>query len=180
MWIIRRKQKDLFEIALFPNSTELIESYTLLKITQEEYDELTKIALWENIDGILRTRALPRTLLYKLFFELAAAKLNGKTRVEVSKKVESNVIGTSRLVRSSDRTKIYIARRKGNKTLNQTRINSVCIDNMLREQFFEDVKAKHDYLQFIGKYELLAGDQDFNKWSRIMDEQYFAQVGNHK
>jgi hypothetical protein len=177
MWIIRRKQKDLFEIALFPNSTQVIESYTLLKITNEEHEEFVSKGLWENVDGVLRIRALPRTTIYKLFFELAAAKLTGKPRIDVSKKVDSNVPGTSRLVRSTDRTKIYIAKRKGNKTLNQTRINSVCIDNRLREQFFDDVKAKHNYLPFLGKYELVSGDEDFNKWSAIMDEQYFWQIG---
>ena len=177
MWIIQRKQKDLFEIGLFPNSTHVIESYTMLQITNEEREEFEKLGLWENIDGVLRIRALPRTSVYKLFFELATAKLSGKPRQDVSKKVNSTVPGTSRLVRSSDRTRIYIARRKGNKTLNETRINSVCIDNLLREQFFEDVKAKHDYLPFLGKYELYYTDKDFSKWSNIMDSEYFRQLG---
>lgn len=177
MWIIRRKQSDIFEIALFPNSTQVKESYTLLKISEEERKEFEQIALWENVDGVLRVRAMPRTSVYKLFFELAASKLIGKPRYDVSKKIESNVPGTSRLVRSSDRTRIYIARRKGNKTLNQTRINSVCIDNLLREQFFEDVKAKHNYLPFLGKYELVHTDTDFSKWSDIMDNEYFKQLG---
>ena len=177
MWVIRRKQKDLFEIALYPNSIEVIESYTLLKITNEEYEEFVSKALWKNIDGVLRVTAMPRTTVYKMFYELAAAKLAGKTRYNMTKKVESNVPGTSKLIRTSDKTRIYIARRKGNKTYNQTRINSVCINDILRTEFFNDVKAKHNYQPFLGKYELVVGDDDFDKWSRIMDEQYFEQAG---
>ena len=68
MWIIRRKQKDLFEIALFPSSIQIIESYTLLKLTQDEYDELVSKALWENVDGILRVIHItvsPYNILYR-------------------------------------------------------------------------------------------------------------------
>ena len=145
MFIIQRKKQNIFEISLTPRNTKIIQSYTLLRLTQDEMDEFCKKGLWENVDGLLRITAMPRTGVYKLFFELASAKLMNIPRQDVSKKVQSNVPGTSRLVRSSDKTRIYIARRKGNKTLNETRINSVCIDNLLREKFFEDVKAKNNY-----------------------------------
>ena len=91
----------------------------------------------------------------------------------------SNCIGTSKLVRIPTRQIIKIARRKSEKD-NKNRENSVCIDNILRESFFNDCKMSH-YFSEKGLYELMYIKEDKNvyeKWDRIIDNIYREGISN--
>ena len=57
-----------------------------------------------------------------------------KKELEVSDKFESDVKGTAKLVRSKGVIKIVA--RKGKSTYNQTTPNSVCIDDVTKNNFF--------------------------------------------
>lgn len=174
--VAHRKKDYTIELMDIPINTQIIQSYSLIEINEDEYMELYKCSdsWYRHTDkpNIIWTSCKPRTKMYNTFMRLATSKSSGIAYEDLGKKFITDIPGTSRLVRSSDKSRIYIAYRKGNKTLNQTRINSVCIDNIRREEFFDDVKSKHGYLPFIGRYELYAGDYAFDKWNRYMDELY--------
>lgn len=92
--------------------------------------------------------------------------------ISPSKSYNSTVVGTSRLIRSKDYSKIHIARRKNT---NRNSINSVCIDDILREEFFADSKKYNGYPDD-GKYYVFKENspETFSKWSNRMDNLYKA------
>ena len=86
---------------------------------------------------------------------------------------KSEINGTSKLIRISKKQIIKIVRRK-NERDNINRVDSVCIDNELREQFFADCKQTQ-YFKNMKKYEIMNTEKDkniYNKWDFIMDEVY--------
>lgn len=93
----------------------------------------------------------------------------------------SDCIGTSKLVRIPTRQIIKIARRRNDRD-NVNKVNSVCIDNRLRELFFADCK-KCQHFQETNVYELMYSKQDRNiyeKWDAIMDEVYKEGLSVHE
>lgn len=86
---------------------------------------------------------------------------------------KSSTVGTSKLIRIPGKQIIKITRRKGsNDTLN--RPNCVCIDNLLREEFFTDVK-KTFYFKNYKVYEIMCNEEDkevFEKWDKKVTEIY--------
>ena len=85
----------------------------------------------------------------------------------------SEVKGTSRLLRIPKKQTIKIVRRKGLIDDNN-RPNSVCIDNKLREEFFHDVKSTKRFSDN-GLYEILHTEEDkqyYEKWDSIMQSIY--------
>ena len=182
--VAHRKKDYTIELMSVPDSTIISQSFELIELSYDEYLELYaassqwyKNSAKPNIEW---TTCKPHTKIYQTFIKMATCKTSDVPKHSYGKKYITDVPGTSRLVRSFDKSRIYIAYRKGQKTLNQTRINSVCIDNFQREEFFDDVKSKHGYLPFIGKYELVAGDSAFNKWSALMDKMYMREVRRYE
>ena len=85
----------------------------------------------------------------------------------------SKIKGTSRLLRIPKKQIIKIVRRKGLIDDNN-RLNSVCIDNKLREEFFKDVKST-DHYKDSGLYEVMFSEKDANiyeKWDLIIKRIY--------
>lgn len=122
---------------------------------------------------------------------LVASKKDSKKPIkeEVKPKVDkptvkvkfykSNVEGTSKLLRLPSKQLIKIIRRKNVKDV-VNRPDVVCIDNELREAFFDDVRKTAHF----GKkklYELLntAVDKDiYEKWNKIIDDLYMQGAMN--
>ena len=182
--VAHRKKDYTIELKNVPQNTVVSQSFELIELSYDEYLELYsaspewyKNSAKPNIEW---TVCKPNTKIYKVFIKFATCKTSGIPKHSYGKKYITDVPGTSRLVRSSDKSRIYIAYRTGKKTFNETRINSVCIDNFQREEFFDDVKAKHGYLPFIGRYELTAKDCAFNKWSSLMDRMYMREVTRYE
>lgn len=88
---------------------------------------------------------------------------------------DSTITGTSRLIRIPSKQIIKISRRKGSSD-NTNRPNSVCIDNITREEFFKDVKASHYFNGLRFKvYELQNIQEDnevYEKWNNIVTKVY--------
>lgn len=86
---------------------------------------------------------------------------------------KSSVVGTSRLIRIPNKQIIKITRRKG-KSDSQNRPNCVCIDNLLREEFFADVK-KTSYFKDRKVYEFIYTEEEkevYEKWDKKITEIY--------
>ena len=82
-----------------------------------------------------------------------------KTRTNTAlKSYKSSIIGTSRLLRIPSKQVIKIVRRKGNSDCSN-KMNSVCIDNKTREEFFADCK-KASHFQDTHLYEVMYSEQD--------------------
>lgn len=96
-----------------------------------------------------------------------------------NKRVKTDIIGTSKLVRTKDKQCIEIAFRRRNKSgqLEQfCKSNNVCyISDDIREYFFSCSKsARVPEVDSFGKwhYKLYYGDNTFNWWSDFMDKEY--------
>ena len=93
----------------------------------------------------------------------------------------SDCIGTSKLVRIPSKQIIKIARRK-NERDNINKVNSVCIDNRLRELFFTDCKHSQHFYD-TNLYELMYSKEDklvYEKWDAIMDDIYRIGLSQQK
>lgn len=90
------------------------------------------------------------------------------TDVPVGGKYESQVRGTARLVRYKD--KIRITYRKGKTTFNRNEPNSVCIDDMTKQQFFNAVKRQ--YGTGVVVWQLVLGDTEYEHYNQLVDRLY--------
>lgn len=90
------------------------------------------------------------------------------TDVPVGGKYESQVRGTARLVRYKD--KIRITYRKGKTTFNRNEPNSVCIDDMTKQQFFNAVKRQ--YGTGVVVWQLVLGDTEYEYYNQLVDRLY--------
>lgn len=88
--------------------------------------------------------------------------------VPVGGKYESQVRGTARLVRYKD--KIRITYRKGKTTFNRNEPNSVCIDDMTKQQFFNSVKRQ--YGTGVVVWQLVLGDTEYEHYNQLVDRLY--------
>jgi hypothetical protein len=92
-----------------------------------------------------------------------------------NKKVATDTYGTSKLVRNKAKTKVWVAYRKqhSNGTFeNETRINSICINNIKRDQFFKDCNYLHPNVYSITE----ADPIELSKWNVFMDKEFERQV----
>lgn len=96
------------------------------------------------------------------------------TQLLFGSKFESNVVGTAKLVRVRD--KIWIAHRKGKATYNETSINSVCIDESIKNQFFEHCKEYRGNNTDIFEFSKIKDPNPYQYWSRFMNEEYSRQL----
>ena len=95
-------------------------------------------------------------------------KIPEPTDVPVGGKYESQVRGTARLVRYKD--KIRITYRKGKTTFNRNEPNSVCIDDMTKQQFFNAVKRQ--YGTGVVVWQLVLGDTEYEHYNQLVDRLY--------
>lgn len=95
-------------------------------------------------------------------------KILEPTEVPVGGKYESQVRGTARLVRYKD--KIRITYRKGKTTFNRNEPNSVCIDDMTKQQFFNAVKRQ--YGTGVVVWQLVLGDTEYEYYNQLVDRLY--------
>ena len=95
-------------------------------------------------------------------------KIPEPTEVPVGGKYESQVRGTARLVRYKD--KIRITYRKGKTTFNRNEPNSVCIDDMTKQQFFNAVKRQ--YGTDVVVWQLVLGDTEYEHYNQLVDRLY--------
>ena len=108
----------------------------------------------------------------KITEEIPAEAITGNNKQKAIS-YNSTIKGTSRLLRIPKKQIIKIVRRKGLIDDNN-RPNSVCISNIMREDFFHDVKqSKH--FSISGLYEIMYSEEDKNyyeKWDKLMVKIY--------
>lgn len=118
--------------------------------------------------------------LYKLFTDIKTkhqsdsgdSKLQSKSIPdECVKDLNTRVIyyveGTSKLIRKNDSKQIFVARRVGRDDVSY--IDSVIINNQVRERFFKDAK-RSTYYKKHNKYVISNEDRDvYNYWSNFID-----------
>ena len=95
-------------------------------------------------------------------------KIPEPTEVPVGGKYESQVRGTARIVRYKDN--IRITYRKGKTTFNRNEPNSVCIDDMTKQQFFNAVKRQ--YGTGVVVWQLVFGDTEYEHYNQLVDRLY--------
>ncbi len=81
---------------------------------------------------------------------------------------QSKTPGTARLVRYKD--KIRITYRKGKTTLNRNDPNSVCINDAMKQEFFNSVKR--EYGSDVTVWQLVSGDTDYDHFNNLIDKLY--------
>lgn len=155
-----------------------IESFSLLKLSLKELVDLI-FALSDNNMIEYRGNSIIITYsgndkLHKKWKDLAVEhrKLNPSNFIDVSKKYTSEITGTSCLIRDPNKHIIRIALRNND---NNCCINRICIDNDIREKFFNDVKSTQYYFD-TGKYAM--DTRDFNTysyWSKYMNTSFIYQ-----
>ena len=96
----------------------------------------------------------------------AFSRLDNK---ESLSKFTSKVEGTAKLVRSKG--VIKIAARRGKSTYNQTTPNSVCIDNVTRDNFFKDCNRVHAGTYCFG----VSDGALYNYWNDVVEKEYARQ-----
>lgn len=88
--------------------------------------------------------------------------------VPVGGSYQSSVSGSARLVRYKD--KIKITYRKGRTTFNRNDPNSVCINDLVKQEFFNSVKRQ--YGTGVAIWQLVLGDTDYEHFNNLIDKIY--------
>lgn len=163
-----------------------VESFSMLKLSLQEVYYLFSVAFkeyltnnkGENIevalDGSIVIKYSGNDDIHKAWKELAQnhLKINPSNFRDISKKYKTDIPGTSCLIRDADKHIIKIAFRKGDDTCT---INRMCIDNEMRERFFQDTKASK-YFKQTKKYALDTQDLNtYTYWSKYMNSSYLEQ-----
>ena len=150
-----------------------VESFSLLKLNLKEVYCLLSVAFKEcstskrdrNIEAVLDGSIVIKYSgnddIHKAWKELVQnhVKNNPNEFRDISKKYKTNTPGTSCLIRDATKHIIKISLRKGDDTCT---INRMCIDNEIRERFFQDAKASK-YFKQTKKYAL--DTQDLNTYT---------------
>lgn len=184
-WSLQRKKNNVF--LLMEDVKGLGYSYTSIVMKEEAARKLIKLGVgaWKKLsseyDSVemweLRYSNSPKLFekMLKRFFEVVKEH-SDEIRKVPNKRFKTTVPGTSRLVRSKDKSKIYIAKRlqKGKINENNT-VNTVCIDNYHRDLFFKDSTHYNGY-PTNNMYYLFNYNADvFNWWSNYIDKEYESQ-----
>lgn len=97
-----------------------------------------------------------------------------KKRIPIdSDKFESPVSGTAKLVRSKGVIKIVA--RKGKSTFNQTTPNSVCISDVIKNDFFRQCRECCSYSSTSYEFSEKIDIEKYNHWSDFMNTEYLRQ-----
>lgn len=187
--VLKREKNEILILETIYSNTPILYSYTQIPIPTEkmipilewlqQYGIKNVYMLWGKNEKIIISKKENPEIYDKFlnrFFELI--KLNSVMREAVPNLIfDTDIPGTSKIIRSKDKTIIYIARRKDNKT----RINSTCINDTQREKFFEDSKQCHGIPDKNSKYKLDMDDGAiFEKWATFMDNEYFRLDAKNK
>lgn len=162
-----------------------LESFTFLRLRLSEAYYLLQTAHDQNLKlGIENPPFIPSSLMvieystdddvHKAWKKIVRGHhlLNPSNVKNTSKKYKTTIPGTSCLVRDPKNHIIKIAYRKGDDICS---INRMCIDNSMRERFFQDAKAGK-YFKQAGKYALDTQDLEvYNYWSKFMNSCYLKQ-----
>lgn len=175
-WVLQRTKGNKLYLYRVPKTQDFPCSYSMFRIPYKEFLLLISTFPWKESekDSFISETTLSKNLeLKNKFFDLAKCYVPKSTRQEVTKKVETDVCGTSCLIRSSNHSSIQIAFRKGR---NITQINRVCIPDNVRERFFESCRRTNDPLATV-YYRIRSGYGEFEYWSDYMNKEYRRQVG---
>ena len=153
-----------------------IESFSLLKLSLPEvYILLSQAKDVEcTLDSSIVIKYSGNDSIHQEWKKLAVehTKKNPSNFRDISKKYKTDIAGTSCLIRDANKHIIKIALRKGNDTCT---INRMCIDNEMRERFFQDAKAGK-YFKQTKKYALDTQDLNvYTYWSKYMNSSYLEQ-----
>ena len=98
---------------------------------------------------------------------------NSKVESSLPEKFESGVNGTARL--STYKGQIVIGYRRGTASRNQTTPTSVCISDVVKQEFFNDTRDEPI------QYRVYKKDNPslFNKWFTYIKEEYVRQQKNY-
>lgn len=176
MWKLSKLKKNILEIE--PIKVEFEDSYSSIHL-RDYYLEGLGISPPCRIDKTL----LPE--IYKVLSDLVTEINIFKPREIVpNKKVKTDVPGTSKLIRSKDKSKIEIAyrvRNKSGKLEEYATSNNTCyISIARRELFFKHSKAAgYPIIDSRGHahYLLKVGNPRFKEWSDFMDQEYLRLAG---
>lgn len=134
----------------------------------------------KEFDSIYQRRQLFIELDSKRILEEEQIKLSNEQEKEpkeeksqVKATYKSLVIGTSKLIRIPSKQIIKIVRRKGKGDSNN-KINCVCINNKVREEFFSDCKKLQHY-QYSKVYEIMYEEDSkeiYEKWDSLITQEY--------
>lgn len=93
----------------------------------------------------------------------------------------SDVAGTAKLVRSKGIIKVVY--RKGKSTYNQTTPNSICISDLVKNEFFKRCRMWHGETSGIYYFTEKNDYSEYRNWSAFIDEEYRKQqiraLGGH-
>lgn len=161
-----------------------IESFSLLKLSMKEFGELfakaieLKKVIEYPLDDSIVIQYSGNDEIHQLWKELSVEhkKVNPANFVDVSAQFTSKITGTSCLIRDPKNHIIRIAYRNGD---DKVTINRVCIDNEIRERFFNDVKTTKRYFK-TKKYAMDTEDLNvYSYWSKYMNTSFIAQYNNN-
>jgi len=180
--VARRVKPGVLKIINKPFDESMIESYTLLNVSEEDAlallfasiniekeDETTFVIKYENDE-----------LVSKMYKAIAHKhKENNPDFIDVSVRYELDmdaIPGTSVLVRDPEKQTIKVAYRKSTNFSKACNINRLFINNAQRDSFFRDVKNGSEYKK-TEKYVLSSVDKEtYSKWSSFMNDRYFEIV----
>lgn len=158
-----------------------VESFSLLKLSLKEFcDLMGKVAGKEGaveatLDGSIVLKYSGNDDLHQEWKKLALEHLKASPKdfIDVSKKYKSTTPGTSCLIRDAIKHVIRIALRKGD---DNCTINRLCVDNAIRERFFQDAKMSTLFKES-KKYAIDSRDlKVYSYWSKYMNTCYISNV----
>lgn len=174
-WTIQRLRGNKLHLFRIPINIKIQENYSMFRITYEDFRNLLSKGSWNLIDldeYITESISLDKNSELEKLFSSMARNHSSKNTTNFTKRVITNVPGTSCLLRTSTKSSIQIAYRKNN---NKTQINRVCISDRDREEFFEDCRNTNDPLA-LTYYKIRCGYRYFDKWNKYMDKEYQRQI----
>ena len=181
-WVLKRLKNN--KLVLLQQSTVVKYSYTQIPLTDIQARNTLSFSDWVQVANVKFNQYQITNInknydkLLNRFFEVVKEHCEDIEKVP-SKKFTTDVEGESKLVRSSDRLTIKIARRKNKKTgkiRNITGVNEVCIDNDTAKIFFKDVKRCKHY-PADGIFQVDIKDENiFKDWNDFMDKEYKKQL----
>lgn len=89
-------------------------------------------------------------------------------------KFDSGVAGTARL--STYKGQIVISRRRGTTTRDQSSPTSICINDHVKQQFFDETRNEPCQFRVYKK----DNPELFNKWFNYIETEYKRQLNSHK
>lgn len=89
-------------------------------------------------------------------------------------KFDSGVAGTARL--STYKGQIVISRRRGTTTRDQSSPTSICINDHVKQQFFDETRNEPSQFRVYKK----DNPELFNKWFNYIETEYKRQLNAHK